>query len=182
MEIITGRLRLSTISINDLDAVHELHLLPETDAYNTLGIPPDIQTTESLLTDWIKSQNSLPVTAYVFRIQLIDEKHFIGLIALIPGKPHYSIAEVWYKIHVQHWHNGYATEALQAILEFGFNTLQLHRIEAGCATENIGSIKVLSKAGMSMEGKRRKLLPIRGTWYDNYMFGMLEEDFFNSTS
>ncbi|MEL7219689.1 MAG: GNAT family protein [Bacteroidota bacterium] len=81
-------------------------------------------------------------------------------------------------MHPNHWGSGYATEAVQAILAFGFEQLQLHRIEAGVATANIASIKVLERVGMLREGLCRKILPIRGEWYDNYMYAMLEEDYY----
>jgi RimJ/RimL family protein N-acetyltransferase len=61
-------------------------------------------------------------------------------------------------------------------LKFGFESLHLHRIEAGTATENINSIRVLEKIGMTREGRRRKILPIRGEWYDNYHYAILEDD------
>ncbi len=62
-------------------------------------------------------------------------------------------------------------------MNFGFNDLKLHRIEAGCAVENIASSKVLEKVGMTKEGIKRKILPIRGEWKDNYFYAILEEDF-----
>ncbi|MDR1201453.1 MAG: GNAT family N-acetyltransferase [Tannerellaceae bacterium] len=48
--------------------------------------------------------------------------------------------------------------------------------EAGVATENIRSIKVLEKSGMIREGLRRKILPIRGEWKDNYHYAIVEND------
>ena len=71
-----------------------------------------------------------------------------------------------------------AYEALNKLLDFGFNDMRLHRIEAGCAVENIASSKVLEKVGMTKEGMKRKKLPIRGEWKDNYFYAILEEDFF----
>jgi len=52
----------------------------------------------------------------------------------------------------------------------------LHRIEAGVATQNLNSIKLLEKVGMTREGMYRKILPIRGEWVDNYSYAILEED------
>jgi RimJ/RimL family protein N-acetyltransferase len=49
------------------------------------------------------------------------------------------------------------------IFDFGFNTLKL-RISAGCAIENIGSFKVLEKAGMIREGHSRQLIPLKTGW------------------
>ena len=62
------------------------------------------------------------------------------------------------------------------IIEFGFVDLTLHRIEAGCAANNIGSVRVLEKAGMKREGMRRKTLPLKSGWADNYLYGILEDD------
>lgn len=179
MKLQTNRLNFRKISIEDLNNVHQLHSLPETDEFNTLGIPKSIQETENTINDWLVGQNATPQTEYIFCLDLVDTKHFIGLIALNIGNPKYKAAEVWYKIHLDFWRNGYATEALTKLIDFGFNDLRLHRIEAGCAVENISSIKVLEKVGMTREGMKRKKLPIRGEWKDNYFYAILEEDFYN---
>lgn len=178
----TNRLNIRAIKWTDLEAVHALNTLPETDEFNTLGIPETIQTTEKLLNEWLAAQKQNPRIAYVFGIDLIDTKQFIGLIAMNLGKQNYRTAEVWYKIHKDYWGRGYASEALTKLLEFGFNELKLHRIEAGCAVDNLASIRVLEKAGMTQEGRKRKILPIRGKWVDNYFYAILEEDFFKTNS
>jgi [ribosomal protein S5]-alanine N-acetyltransferase len=177
MKLQTNRLVFREVSTDDLSNVHQLHSLPETDEFNTLGIPKSIQDTEIIISDWLALQNAKPQTSYVFCLDLVDTKQFIGLIALNIGKPKYRSAEVWYKIDSKYWGKGYATEALTTLLDFSFNVLKLHRIEAGCAVENIASIKVLEKVGMTKEGMKRKKLPIRGDWKDNYFYAILDEDF-----
>lgn len=172
----TERLTLTELDLKDLPKIHELHSLPETDEFNTMGIPADIHVTERLLADWIGIRELEPRMKYVFKIEDVD-RNFIGLIGLNMGKPNYLTGEVWYKLHKDFWNKGYATEALKALLEFCFSDLKLHRIEAGCAVENHGSIRVLEKAGMTREGHTRKKLPIRGEWVDNYFYAILEEDF-----
>ena len=178
MKLQTTRLIFRKVSKDDLRNIHALHSFNETDRFNTLGIPETILDTEKVIEDWCSRQNTQPPNLYVFCLELIDTKEFIGLIALNMGKPNYKTAEIWYKIHPDHWRKGYATEALSCILHFAFNDLQLHRIEAGCAVENIASIKVLEKVGMKREGLKRKILPIRGEWKDNYFYAILEDDFF----
>lgn len=178
MKLQTHRLSLRELSFTDLDNIHELHSLPETDEYNTLGIPATIQTTKNIITQWLAEQKQNPRNSYIFCIDQVETKQFIGLIALNLGKQNYRTAEVWYKIHKNHWDMGYTTEALTKLLNFGFKELKLHRIEAGCAVENIASIKVLEKVGMTKEGMKRKKLPIRGNWKDNYFYAILDEDFF----
>ena len=173
----TNRLNIRQVSTLDIDKIHQLLSLPETEEFNTLGIPETIQTTIEILKEWTLGQSLIPQVSYVFCIDHISTNHFIGLIALNVGKANYKTAEVWYKIHVDYWRKGYTTEALTKLLDFGFMDLKLHRIEAGCAVENIGSIKVLEKVGMTKEGMNRKKLPIRGEWKDNYFYSILDEDF-----
>jgi ribosomal-protein-alanine N-acetyltransferase len=177
MTLQTDRLNLRQLSVTDVYKIHELHSVPESDQFNTLGIPETIQTTEGIVNEWLVEQNAIPRTSYVFCIDKNETKQFIGLIALKLGKPNFRTAEVWYKIHRDYWRQGYTTEALNKLLDFGFNYMKLHRIEAGCAVENIASRKVLEKVGMTREGMKRKKLPIRGEWKDNYFYAILEEDF-----
>ncbi|MEP7079607.1 MAG: GNAT family protein [Ginsengibacter sp.] len=180
MKLQTDRLNFRQVSKEDISNIHALHSLPETDRFNTLGIPETIQKTEKIIYNWCNKQNNMPPASYVFCLDLIHTKQFIGLIALNIGKPNYQTAEVWYKIHPVHWQKGYASEALSGLLHFAFKVLKLHRIEAGCAVENFASVKVLEKAGMKREGMKRKILPIRGEWKDNYFYAILEEEFFSS--
>ncbi len=179
MKLQTERLKFRQVSIDDVINIHELHSLPETDQFNTLGIPETIEATEKIINQWLVAQNSNPQASYIFCLDLVETNQFIGLIALNMGKPNYKTAEVWYKIHLNYWNKGYTTEALTKLLDFAFNNLELHRIEAGCEVENIASIKVLEKVGMIREGRKRKKLPIRGEWKDNYFYAILEEDFSN---
>lgn len=177
MKLQTERLVLQELSLADLNDVHQLHSLPEVDEFNTLGIPESIQTTEILLLDWLEQQKVTPRMSYTFSIRLVQTNHFIGLITLNSGKSNFKIAEVWYKLHPVYWRQGYTNEALTKLLKFAFLDLKLHRIEAGCAVENVASLRVLEKVGMTREGRKRKVLPIRGNWMDNYFYAMLETDF-----
>ena len=176
MNITTKRLRLYEVALNDIEMIHRLHLFAEVDEFNTLGIPGSIDQTQTLVEEWVAKQKTSPRIAYIFSVRLIDTNEFVGLIALNVGKPNYKSAEVWYKFDPAYWKRGYATECLKALIEVGFKDLSLHRIEAGCATGNIGSIKVLEKAGMTREGCKRKILPIRGEWVDNYFYAILDTD------
>lgn len=177
MQLIAPRLCLAEIQNADLEAIHELHSTPAVDQYNTLGLPESIAVTDNLLRTWLAGQTAVPRMSYLFCIRNTGSGTFIGMIGLRLGKLNYRIGEVWCKLMPLHWGKGYATEALDTLLRFGFNTLNLHRIEAGCAVANMASSRVLEKAGMILEGLKRKILPIRGEWVDNYNYAILEEDF-----
>jgi len=174
MVLHTERLILRSIQLEDLEKIHDLHSQRETDEFNTLGIPRSINETETVFLDWIKESNNRSL--WVFAIELTQGNAFVGLIGLKCGRPKFRQAEVWFKIFKDHWNRGYTTEALTRVLEFGFVDLSLHRIEAGTAVENIGSIRVLEKAGMTREGQKRKVLPLKKGWSDNYIYAILEDD------
>lgn len=175
-EVTTGQLHLSPVSMEDLEAIHVLHTFPETDRYNTMGIPGTVEETRQLIAGWLTLTNASPPQKYVFRVQNSTDD-FIGVVGINSGKPRYRNAEIWYKLHPDHWNKGYATAIVKALLHFCFTELDLHRVEAGCVTQNTASIHVLEKNGFLKEGTCRKKLPIRGEWVDNYEFAILEEDY-----
>lgn len=176
IELLSKRLKMRLIQFSDLNAIHALHSLPETDKYNTLGIPENIEVTEKIITPQISAHQQEEILNYTFAIEELSAGTFIGLFGLKLWPRKNRRGEVWYKLHSNHWGNGYATEALNLVLDFGFNDLELHRIQAGCAVENIGSIKVLEKAGMIREGRGRQLLALKSGWSDNFEYAILETD------
>jgi ribosomal-protein-alanine N-acetyltransferase len=175
-ELHTERLHLRLVKKADALHIHELNSLPETDEYNTLGIPESIDVTKAIVEESVAAQRARPPQKYVFVIELGDAKKFVGLIGMNMGRPNYKLAEIFYKIMPAYWGVGYTTEALKRIIEFGFVDLLLHRMEAGCATANTASVRVLEKAGMKREGMRRKALPLKSGWADNYIYGIVEDD------
>ncbi|MEM9919558.1 MAG: GNAT family N-acetyltransferase [Bacteroidota bacterium] len=176
IELSTKRTFLRLIEASDLGDIHQLHALPEVDEFNTLGIPESIEETKAVITPWVADNQSAIIKNYTFKIQRKSDSCFLGLFGLKQGSPKYSRAEVWYKLHPDYWRQGYATEVLSALLDFGFDRLHLHRIEAGCAVDNIGSIRVLEKVGMVREGRRRQILPLKSGWSDNFEYAILETD------
>lgn len=171
----TERLNLRPISENDTENVFELQSLEQTAQFNTSKVPIDIHETKISIEKWIVENNKEDTKHFTFAVELIDNK-FIGLIGLNLGKEHYKNAEVWFQYDYRFWNKGYATESLRKIIDFGFEDLKLHRIEAGCAVDNVGSFSVLEKVGMLREAHTRKLLPLKSGWSDNYGYAILSTD------
>jgi RimJ/RimL family protein N-acetyltransferase len=175
-EIQSDRLTLREINWKDLDLIHNLQSLPEIDRYNTLGIPKSIEDTKNVLRPYIEDQDNLARKQFCWTIHLKSKKEFIGIAGMLLSADRFRMGEIYYNLLPPHWGNGFATEVAQSLIEFGFSKLKLHRIEAGVSTENARSIRVLEKAGMTQEGIRRKILPIRGEWKDNYHYAIVEDD------
>jgi [ribosomal protein S5]-alanine N-acetyltransferase len=81
-----------------------------------------------------------------------------------------------YWVGARHARRGYMAEALALLLDFGFQRLKLHRVEAACLPTNAASRGLLAKLGFREEGYARKYLCIDGKWQDHVLFGMLREE------
>lgn len=176
MKFETTRLKLIEISWKDLEDIHYINSIPEVDEYNTLGIPDSLDTTKKNIANTIEDQKNDVRSKYCWKILLKDTSEIIGISGLKLSNDRFKMGEIYYNLIPKFWGNGYATEVAREMIKFGFTKCGLHRIEAGVATQNTASIKVLEKAGMRREGVRRKILPIRGEWKDNYHYAILEDD------
>ena len=72
---------------------------------------------------------------------------------------------------------GLGTAAVRAMAGFAFHAARLHRLEAACLPANVGSRRVLEKAGFRLEGQARAYLKINGTWADHLLFGLVSDEF-----
>jgi RimJ/RimL family protein N-acetyltransferase len=176
MELESKRLKLSEVTWNDVDNIHMLYSFPEVDKYNTMGIPQNIEKTKELIKTMIEFQNKDNRKSYTWKILRKDSGEFIGTAGITLSANRFRLGEIFYELLPSQWGQGYATEIAKTLIEAGFHDFHLHRIEAGVATENIRSIRVLEKSGMMREGLRRKILPIRGEWKDNYHYAIVEDD------
>ncbi len=176
MELKTARLIMREVEWDDLNDIFILESNPEVDQYNTLGIPDNINVTREHLRPFIEDRKAEVRKKYCWTVRLAGSGEFIGLTGMTLSADRFKMGEIWYNLMPYHWGSGYATEVAKRLIRFGFESLNLHRIEAGVATANKRSIKVLEKAGMTIEGIRRKILPIRGEWVDNYHYAVLEDD------
>jgi ribosomal-protein-alanine N-acetyltransferase len=85
-------------------------------------------------------------------------------------------ASLGYWIGRPHARQGYMAEALTAVVDFAFERLKLHRVEAACLPENVASQGLLRKVGFTEEGYARGYLRINGTWQDHVLFALLNDD------
>jgi ribosomal-protein-alanine N-acetyltransferase len=85
-------------------------------------------------------------------------------------------AALGYELDPSHWGKGYATEAAQGLLRFGFETLDLHRVWSYHVAENQRSAAVLRRLGFTQEGRLRENDWQRGAWHDTVVYGLLRSE------
>lgn len=85
-------------------------------------------------------------------------------------------AEVGYDLSPLAWGQGYMSEALQRIVDFGFGDMELNRIEAMVYPENTASLRLLERHGFVREGLLREELCKDGVFYDHWLLSLLRRD------
>lgn len=116
-------------------------------------------------------------TAIAFLIFENEGGRLVGGITM--GNIRYGVsqsAQLGYWMGQRHAGQGYMQEAIAAVLQFAFETMRLHRVEAACIPSNERSIHVLEKAGFRREGLLRAYLLINGNWQDHFLYGLISED------
>ena len=114
-----------------------------------------------------------------FTFAIIDKAtgKFAGCMGIHPIAAHHR-AEVGYWIGKAFWNRGLATAALRLLIQFGFEQLQLNRIEAGHFVHNAASGRVMQKANMRYEGLRRGYLLHREQYKDAHWYAILRGEYF----
>ncbi|ULA62905.1 MAG: GNAT family N-acetyltransferase [Nitrospira sp.] len=119
-------------------------------------------------------------TAISFAIALTDNPTFIGFIGLDIVQVHRH-ARLSYWLGIPYWNRGYGTEAVRAVLGYGFRQLNLHRIYSPHFQGNVASGRVLQKVGMAYEGRMREHYVRFGRFIDLELYGMLQREFTDRT-
>lgn len=85
-------------------------------------------------------------------------------------------ANIGYELDPHFWGNGFATEAVDELLRFGFQTLGMHRIGGECLAENTASVRVMEKSGMKQEAHLRENTWFKDRWWDTLHYAALENE------
>ena len=108
---------------------------------------------------------------YVFLKE--NPSQLIGTVCLYQVSNLYSHAELGYKFSSKFHHKGYASEAVEKLIDMAFMELNLHRITAHVQEENLPSIRLLENLGFEKEGICRDYLYLHGSWKDHIQYSLL---------
>lgn len=169
--------RLVLRPLDAQDAPRLVELLNAREIYDTtleIPVPYTLADAET----WIKLASDLNdrSEAVNFSIRLRAQDELIGGIGLRAFVPEHGRAELGYWIGVPYWNHGYMTEAVEAVIDYGFQELGLHRIWAGHMVGNEASGRVQAKAGMTREGVLRHQYCKNGTWVDDVVYAILRDE------
>lgn len=145
-------------------------------ARKTLNIPHPY--TEADAHHWLRltQQGFKQQTSYSFALELRATGEFVGGMGLTLER-RFDRAEVGYWLGHPYWGLGLATEALAAVLRFGFEALSLNKIYATHIASNLASGRVMQKNGMVKEGELVQHTKRDGQYHDLWQYRLTSSDY-----
>jgi len=174
----TERFTLRQLRVTDADALSAIFSDQETMEFD--GHPPHASLDDThgfiqeMLDRYAKRQS------FRWGITRPDENSVIGTCSFHYFGPGYHRVETGYDLNRAFWGQGIMTEAMGAVLDFGFHDLALHRIEAVIDDANVRSKKLLLKLGFQYEGNLRQRYQMGDQFADEYYYGLLKEEWLNT--
>ena len=100
----------------------------------------------------------------------------LGTCTLIHLSMLHQRAEIGFALRQERWGQGLGSEAVRKVIEFAFDTLHLHRIEADVDPRNERSIRLLHRLGFKGEGQLRERYFMNGERQDAVVMGLLRQE------
>jgi ribosomal-protein-alanine N-acetyltransferase len=167
----TPRLTLRRLTVDDAPGVFRLRSDAETMKY----IPrPLAQTIDDALTHVALIESKIESNEGInWAISLKDDPEFIGLIGNFRIEPENYRAEIGYMLLPEFHGQGLISEAIDAVVQYGFNEMKLHSIEAVIDPDNFASAKVLEKNRFVKEAHLKENGFYDGRFIDSVIYSRL---------
>jgi [ribosomal protein S5]-alanine N-acetyltransferase len=124
----------------------------------------------------MRDAGETPRRCYSLAMVTQQDDRLIGRCGFDLGGPDMPEGMLGYALHRDLWGQGYTTEAVRALIGFGFGTLGLHRMWADADPRNVGSWRVMEKVGMRREGHLLENYLFNGDWTDSYLYAILTRE------
>jgi len=174
----TKRLELRKLKASDYIDMYEYAKKDSVTKYLLWRSHPDAQYTRDYLR-YVQTQYRAG-EFFDWAIVLKRSGKMIGTCGFAKFDYDNNSAEIGYVINPLYWRRGYATEAVQRVIDFGFSKLNLHRIEARYMIGNDASRHVMEKCGMEFEGIHKSSLYVKEQYVDIGYCAITSDMYINS--
>ena len=171
----TKRLILREIKIADAKDIFIFYSDEEVMNLYERSTHKTIKDTNKLIKRFAKNHKERK--AILWGITTKDSNLIIGVCGFNRWRPNRFVAQITFIVSKEYWNKGISKEALDAVVQYGFEKMGLNRIEGMSLPENIPSIKLFKKLGFQEEGILREYAFFRGQFRDFKMFSLLKKDF-----
>lgn len=173
-EIRVDRVRLRWLTHDDVDNLFEV--FGDSEVMKYWSSPPFDRRCQAVdLVDEIHRFFERKVL-FQWGIERLEDQRVIGTCTLAEPSVQNRRAELGFALGREFWGRGYAREAVEALVEFAFETLRLHRLEADVDPRNAASITLVERIGFTREGTLRERWLVGGEVQDSAFFGLLRSE------
>jgi [ribosomal protein S5]-alanine N-acetyltransferase len=170
----TERLRIRDVVLSDRDAFHAY--MKRENYWRHVPIePPTLEWVETLVKNCVREQDRDPRTHYFLAAVSKQTETVVGEAILRIESLRHGQGEIGWGVDSEHTGHGLGTEIGRAMLRLGFD-LGLHRLYARCRVQNVASLRIMAKLGMSEEGTLRENVSARGEWWSSAQWSVLRTD------
>lgn len=171
----TDRLILRRMEKKDADDMFEYASDPNVTKYLTWDVHPSRRFSYNYLS-YISTRYRAG-EFFDWSLTLRDSGKMIGTCGFTRFNFDAQSGELGYVLNPKFWGQGIAAEAVRRVIRFGFDTLELHRIEARYMEENVNSRRVMEKSGMTFEGVFRDLMFVKGRFVSVGVCSILRNEY-----
>lgn len=175
----TERLTLRGMRVSDAADMFAYASRPSVTEYLTWEPHTSIEVTREYLT--YVGQRYRTGDFYDWSLVCRADGHMIGTCGFTSFNCPADSAEIGYVLNPAYGGQGLATEAVRAVLDFGFRELALHRIEAHFIEGNDNSRRLMERVGMTFEGFARESMRIKGKYRTIGICAILRHEFMKDT-
>lgn len=169
------RLKFRAIKQSDLEDIYEYSQNPKTSHYLLWSPHQDIYETQRFVDIVISKYKSGEYNDWA--IVLKKDNRMIGTCGFTNIDDENKVVEIGYVLNPEYWGMGYATEAVNTILEFAFMKLDANRVEAKFIKGNDASLAVMKKVGMTFEGYLRDAIISKGRFKTIGISSILKKEY-----
>lgn len=179
--MLTDRMELRTFQLSDIDAVMTYYALPEVQRYLDWKARDRVEVKAALEAMCAQKRLHRPGDVLSLAVCRRNDATLVGQVSLRWTDATASQAELRFVFNPAFGKQGYACEAVRAVLDLGFDALGLHRIFARCGASNQPSARLLRGLGMRLEAHFREHALFQGEWDEELHFAILDREWLRGT-
>ena len=177
VELNTSRLSLQPLELGHAEDLLNYRSDAEINKYQG-WIPDSIEGVRDFIKNKVATTFDIPDTWFQFAIITKEDKKLVGDLGVHFIDEDNTQAELGCSLDKQYHGNGFALEAMNAVIDYLFNTLNKHRIHASVDPRNISSVKLIDNLGFRKEAHFRESLFLNNEWVDDVIYAQLKSEWF----
>ena len=170
------RLVIRRFASVDAEALASYRSDAEVARYQDWVCPYPVSEARTFIASMDQFAPGTPGSWFQFAVTLAPSTTLIGDVALRAGRTDARQAELGFTFAAAHQGQGYATEAVRAVVQYAFAQLSMHRVFSRTDVRNLRAQRVLERLGFRREGEFRESIWFKGAWATDFLYAQLESE------